>query len=181
MVEEGLFRRDLYFRVNIIGIHVPALRDRTEDIPALAHHCLKRYAAEYGKPVHDILPNAMEALVEYDWPGNVRELENAIQKAVVMADGDSITRADLPENLRDVAEMVPHAITANSFEDLLRQYRVDLANRTLLECNGNKTLAAVKLQISRAYLHRLVRMGADDVSAGLVAANRVSCVRTLSA
>jgi DNA-binding NtrC family response regulator len=96
-------------------------------------------------------------------------------------DGDSITRADLPENLRDVAEMVPHAITANSFEDLLRQYRVDLANRTLLECNGNKTLAAVKLQISRAYLHRLVRMGADDVSAGLVAANRVSCVRTLSA
>ena len=181
MVDEGLFRRDLYFRVNIIGIHVPALRDRTEDIPALAHHCLKRYAAEYGKPVHDILPNAMEALVEYDWPGNVRELENAIQKAVVMADGDSINRADLPENLRDVAEMVPHAITANSFEDLLRQYRVDLANRTLLECNGNKTLAAVKLQISRAYLHRLVRMGADDVSAGLVAANRVSCVRTLSA
>jgi DNA-binding NtrC family response regulator len=86
MVEEGLFRRDLYFRVNIIGIHVPALRDRTEDIPALAHHCLKRYAAEYGKPVHDILPNAMEALVEYDWPGNVRELENAIQKAVVMAE-----------------------------------------------------------------------------------------------
>jgi DNA-binding NtrC family response regulator len=165
MVDEGAFRRDLFFRVNIMRIHVPALRERTEDIPTLAHHFLKRYAEEYDKPVRDIRPNAMEALVEYEWPGNIRELENVIQGAVILADGDDITMGDLPENLRIMAEDIPQAVEANSFEELLRQYKVSLANKTITECNGNKTLAARKLQVSRAYLHRLIRMGTEHVGA----------------
>src|SRR5207248_7806655 len=76
MVDAGTFRRDLYFRVNVMTMHVPALRDRTEDIPMLARHFLKKYSQEYDKIVRDIRPNAMELLVEYDWPGNIRELEN---------------------------------------------------------------------------------------------------------
>src|SRR5438128_2192422 len=69
------FRRDLFYRVNVVKVEVPALRDRREDIPTLGRHLLLRYSKEYGRPVHDIQPDAMELLVEYDWPGNVRELE----------------------------------------------------------------------------------------------------------
>ena len=92
MCNTGAFRRDLFYRVNVMNIHVPPLRERTGDIPLLATHFLKQYAAEYGKPVNDIRPNALELLVDYDWPGNVRELENIIQSAVIRADGASIAR-----------------------------------------------------------------------------------------
>jgi DNA-binding NtrC family response regulator len=164
MVDAGSFRRDLFFRVNVMTISVPALRDRTEDIPMLARHFLKRYATEYDKPVNDIRPNAMELLVEYEWPGNIRELENVIQGAVILADGDSISRAELPEHLqRDVEEI---AVVDNSegegFEQLLRQYKIRLANNAINECNGNKSLAARKLRVSRAYLHRLIRTPERD-------------------
>ena len=100
MVEAGTFRHDLFFRVNVMQIHVPALRERTEDIPTLARHFLQKYSKEYEKPVHDIRPDAMELLVAYGWPGNVRELENLIQGAVILTDGDSIARSDLPEHLQ---------------------------------------------------------------------------------
>jgi DNA-binding NtrC family response regulator len=160
MVEEGTFRRDLFFRVNVMTIHVPALRDRTEDIPMLARHFLKQYAAEYEKPIHDIHPNAMELLVRYEWPGNIRELENVIQGAVILADGHSLTRADLPIAIQRVAEeemMIPEVFEQGCFDDLLRQFKISVANRTISECNGNKSLAARKLRVSRAYLHRLIR------------------------
>jgi DNA-binding NtrC family response regulator len=170
MVEQGTFRRDLYFRVNIMRIHVPALRERTEDIPVLAHHFLKRYAVEYEKPVYDIRPSAMEALVEYEWPGNIRELENVIQSAVILADGDSLTVNELPEMFREMVTDAPQEVTTgNSFEELLRLYKVNLANRTITECNGNKTRAARKLQVSRAYLHRLIRMGAGSTALAAIA------------
>jgi DNA-binding NtrC family response regulator len=161
MVEAGTFRRDLFFRVNVMTINVPALRDRTEDIPMLARHFLKRYAAEYEKPVTDIRPNAMEALVEHDWPGNIRELENVIQGAVILADGGSICRSDLPDHLRlgdDDAVPSDGDFEPEGFEQLLRHFKINLANRTISECNGNKSLAARKLRVSRAYLHRLIRM-----------------------
>jgi DNA-binding NtrC family response regulator len=162
MVEAGTFRRDLFFRVNVMTVHVPPLRQRTEDIPALARHFLKQYATEYSKPVTDIRPNAMELLVAYDWPGNVRELENVIQGAVILADGDSITRADLNENLQALAEDEadgPCEVVPEGFEGLLRQYKISLATKAISECNGNKSLAARKLRVSRAYLHRLIRLG----------------------
>jgi DNA-binding NtrC family response regulator len=161
MCEAGTFRRDLFFRVNVMSINVPALRDRTEDIPMLARHFLTRYASEYCKPVVDIRPNAMELLVDYDWPGNIRELENVIQGAVILADGDSISRADLPEHLQQLGteEATPTEFEVEGFDQLLRQFKISLANKVISECNGNKSLAARKLRVSRAYLHRLIRMG----------------------
>ena len=157
MVEEGTFRRDLFFRVNVMSIHVPPLRERTEDIPLLARFFLKKYAEEYGKPVHDIRPNAMELLVEYEWPGNIRELENIIQGAVILADGESITRAELPEKMQQLSDDVSETFEPDTFDDLLRRFKMEVANKAFLECTGNKTLAARKLRVSRAYLHRLIR------------------------
>jgi DNA-binding NtrC family response regulator len=156
MCNTGAFRRDLFYRVNVMNIHVPPLRERTGDIPLLAMHFLRQYSAEYGKTVHDIRPNAMELLVDYDWPGNVRELENVIQGAVIRTNGASICQADLPEALQPAPEAVAHFDCA-TFDDLLRQFKIDLINRTVESCQGNKTLAARKLGLSRAYLHRLIR------------------------
>lgn len=161
MVETNDFRRDLFFRVNVMSIKVPALRDRTEDIPLLARHFLARYTEEYGKPIQDIRPAAMELLVQYEWPGNIRELENVIQGAVILADGESITPADLPEHIQQLEEdtMAGPVEIGSGFEEQLREFKIGLANKAVIECNGNKSLAARKLRVSRAYLHRLIRMG----------------------
>lgn len=155
MVEEGSFRRDLYFRVNVMRINVPPLRERTEDIPLLAQHFVRQYAAEYEKPVRDILPSAMMQLVDFDWPGNIRELENVIQGAVILAEGESIGSDDLPDALK-TAPLVPDP-AGDSFEGRIKVYKLQLVNKALRSCNGNKTLAARSLNISRAYLHRLLR------------------------
>jgi DNA-binding NtrC family response regulator len=163
MVDEGQFRRDLYFRVNVMRIDLPALRDRTEDIPALAHHFLRQYATEYDKPVRDILPSALMMLVEYDWPGNVRELENIIQGAVILAEGESIGPFDLPDALKTPQLDVDPA--SDSFEDQIKVYKLQLVYKALRTCNGNKTLAARSLNISRAYLHRLLRATPEEVDA----------------
>ena len=165
LVEEGKFRRDLYFRVNVMQIKVPALRQRSEDIPLLVNHFLEKFSTEYRRPVDRIHPNAMSRLMEYDWPGNVRELENAIARAVIVAQGTTVLAQDLPEALRpddDIVCIEAPVPTMNSFEAQLREYKIKIASRAISECDGNKTLAARSLQISRAYLHRLVRDGADD-------------------
>ncbi len=165
MVEEGKFRSDLYFRVNVMQIRVPSLRQRPEEIPHLANHFLEKYSTEYGKTVNHIHPTAMSRLMDYDWPGNIRELENAIARAVILTQGDCIVPQDLPDSLCPEEEVVcleePIPVL-NSFEEQMREYKIKLANRAILECNGNKTLAARSLRISRAYLHRLLRGGPDD-------------------
>jgi len=163
MVEKGTFRRDLYYRVNVMRINIPPLRDRTEDIPLLAEHFLHQYASAYNKAVSEIRPSVMALLFEYDWPGNIRELENSIQRAVILAEGDSISTEDLPEPLQRPDLLgIGDELTPGSFEDLLREYKVRLANKAIRECNGNKTLAARSLSISRAYLHRLIRMAPEE-------------------
>jgi DNA-binding NtrC family response regulator len=162
MVRERAFRSDLFFRISVMRIAVPPLRDRAEDLPALARHLLAKYAAEYKKPVRHIRPAAMSLLLDYDWPGNVRELENAIQGAVIMADGDSLTRAQVIEQIPALAgDSSPEEIQDRSFDDLLREFKVGLASRVLLECEGNKTHAARRLQVSRSYLHELLRLGTE--------------------
>jgi transcriptional regulator with PAS, ATPase and Fis domain len=168
MVEQETFRRDLYFRVNVMRIRVPALRERTEDIPTLARYFLQKYSTSYDKPVRDILPSAMEILVDYDWSGNIRELENVIQGAVILTDGESIAPCDLPEALQELAgPLEVESAAPNSFEDLLRQYKIRLATQAIQQCNGNKTLAARNLQISRAYLHRLVRVAPPEIESSI--------------
>jgi transcriptional regulator with PAS, ATPase and Fis domain len=158
MVEEGRFRLDLYYRVNVMGIKAPALRDHTEDIPTLARHFLEKYSGIYRKPVTGLTPGAMSLLVDYDWPGNVRELENVIQKAIILTDDDTIGAQQLPDDLQQPDLLgLGDSLPAASFEDQLRDYKVKLAQKAVAQCNGNKTLAARSLHISRTYLHRLIK------------------------
>jgi DNA-binding NtrC family response regulator len=162
MIEEGRFRLDLYYRINVMTIHSPSLAERPEDIRILARHFLTQYSETYEKFVAEVSPAALAALEEYEWPGNVRELENVIQSAIICADGDEIEVKDLPERLRSVAaetEGLEDVPQAGTFERLLRDYKVKLAIKAIEDNRGNKTLAARSLDISRAYLHRLIRQG----------------------
>jgi DNA-binding NtrC family response regulator len=167
MVREGTFRQDLFFRVNVLKIEIPSLQERVEDIPMLANHFVATYAAAYGKNVHEIDPAAMELLLDYEWPGNIRELENVIQSVVVLCEGYTIRAEDMPKALQrsSPATMLdPDAsVEAQSFEERLRDYKIKLATQAILDCNGNKTNAARRLNISRAYLHRLVRSDPEEL------------------
>jgi transcriptional regulator with PAS, ATPase and Fis domain len=163
MVAEGSFREDLYYRVNVMGIKSPALRDHTEDIPRLAEHFLKEYSRLYRRSMSSVRPNAMALLLEYQWPGNVRELENVIQGAIILSDDDTIQPKDLPQTMQHpdllgLGDSLPGA----SFEEQMRDYKIKLAHAALAECHGNKTLAARSLQISRTYLHRLIKGPEED-------------------
>jgi DNA-binding NtrC family response regulator len=158
MVEQGTFRQDLYYRVNVMGIKSPRLRDHTEDIPQLAQHFLEEYSQLYQRSMTRITPNAMVLLIEYMWPGNVRELENVIQSAIILSDDDTIQPKDLPNamqhpDLLGLGDSLPGA----SFEEQMQDYKIKLAHRAVQECKGNKTLAARSLNISRTYLHRLIK------------------------
>jgi DNA-binding NtrC family response regulator len=166
MVAQGSFRQDFYYRVNVMKIHSPALRDRTEDIPVLAQHFLQQYSDMYNKPVRSIEPAAMAALIEYAWPGNVRELENVIQSAIIVTEKDTIGVDDLPETFQHLDPLCldDDTVPGGSFDEQLRDYRVKLAIKAIADANGNKTVAARSLNISRAYLHRLIREAAEDIA-----------------
>ncbi len=163
MVARGQFRQDLYYRINVVKIEAPPLRERAEDIASIALHFLKQYSEAYGKSTEGIESAAMNRLMNYLWPGNVRELENVIQRAVLLSTGNWLTEEDLPEHLRDecVVDLIVDA-PAGSFERQLRDYKVKLAAAAVRDNNGNKTLAARSLSISRAYLHRLIRLAEVD-------------------
>jgi len=163
MVAQGKFRQDLYYRINVMRIDAPPLQDHPEDIPQIASHFLKHYSQMYNKNLRDFEPDALAMLQSYAWPGNVRELENLVQRAIILARGETIRAEDLPINLReenvvDIADFHP----AGSFERQLRDYKIKLAETAVRENHGNKTLAARSLCISRAYLHRLIRLAEPD-------------------
>jgi len=163
LVAEGKFRQDLFYRINVMRIVSPALADHAEDIPQISNHYLKHYSELFQKPMQSIAPEAMAILQNYPWPGNVRELENAIQRAIILAPGVTIRSEDLPLNMHadkiiDISEYNPEC----TFERQLRDYKIKLAIDAVRENNGNKTLAARSLGISRAYLHRLIRLAEPD-------------------
>jgi DNA-binding NtrC family response regulator len=167
MVENGSFRQDLFFRVNVLRIKVPSLQERLEDIPILANHFVATYASAYRKPVREIDADAMELLVRYHWPGNIRELENVIQSIVVLSESETIQAKDLPENMQRPGP-IPISDSGiesepQSFDEQLRGFKVRMATQAILDCNGNKTQAAQKLSISRAYLHRILRSDSNDL------------------
>ena len=163
MVDEERFRRDLYFRINVINIKVPALRDRPDDIVALVQHFIERYSTSCRKQITGIRPAAMADLIHYEWPGNVRELQNVIHRAVIVAEHDMIEPEDLSESVQAAPKAAPIPVSS-TFDNLMREFRRKLAYDAIATCNGNKTLAAKNLQISRAYLHRLVGGEADEPS-----------------
>jgi PAS domain S-box-containing protein len=148
-VETGQFRDDLYYRLNVISLHLPLLRERKEDIPLLAAHFLKKYNQKEGKHVVNFVADAMEALLEYDWPGNVRQLENAVSHALILAQGEVIRRRHLPRFLRESA--------ATSATTSLAENERHLILRVLQESNWNKHDAARRLQVSRSTLYSKIR------------------------
>lgn len=164
-VAQGRFRQDLYYRINVMEIECPALVDRPEDIPLLANSFLQRYSRDYGKPIKGIQADAMALLESHAWPGNVRELENVIQRAIIIARGGHICTEDLPQGIGERGLRIVNS-EAGCFERQVRQYKTKLAHTAIQECNGNKTLAARNLNISRAYLHRLIR--GEDLDAQAV-------------
>jgi DNA-binding NtrC family response regulator len=169
LVAEGKFRQDLFYRINVMRIESPPLQERPEDIPQIAQHFLRQYAKVFQKPMESIEPDALELLQGYAWPGNVRELENVMQRAIILAPGRSVRAEDLSLNVNedevagsdgvvDIGDYQP----TGSFERQLRDYKIKLAVSAVRENNGNKTLAARSLCISRAYLHRLIRLAETD-------------------
>jgi PAS domain S-box-containing protein len=149
LAEAGQFRDDLYYRLNVISIHLPLLRERREDIPLLALHFLKKYNLKEDKHVVTFGVDAMEALMDYDWPGNVRQLENAISHAIILAQGDVIRRQHLPRFLRESA--------ATAASTSLAENERNLILRVLQESNWNKHDAAKRLQVSRSTLYSKIR------------------------
>jgi len=153
MVANGEFREDLYYRLNVIQLHLPALRERSGGIVALAHHLLQQINREFGKKVTRFSRQAMDAMDEYAWPGNVRELDNMIRRAVVLADGQAIEVWHLPAKLREGFEPTQ---ASRSYEEEMREFKRRLVLRTLQKCDGNKAEAARVLGLARGYLHRLI-------------------------
>jgi DNA-binding NtrC family response regulator len=167
MVSQGTFRQDFYYRINVVRIDAPPLREHPEDIPQIAAHFLHHYSEMFQKPMMEICPEASAALQAYSWPGNVRELENVIQRAIIVAPGQRLRLEDLPSNiLEENVVSIDDYEPAGSFERQLRSYKIKLATTALREHNGNKTLAARSLNISRAYLHRLIRVTEPDLLSG---------------
>jgi DNA-binding NtrC family response regulator len=156
LVREGKFREDLYYRLNVVQIRVPPLRERKDDIPLLANSFLKEISERDAKAFRPLSADAMEALLRYDWPGNVRELKGAIDSGVTLATGNQITIRDLPMTVRGASGLTAHH---EPDQDLVNIHdnEVRLIMRALEETGGNRTEAAQKLGISRRTLHRRLK------------------------
>lgn len=161
MVEEGTFRDDLYYRLNVITIDLPPLRKRVEDIPLLARHFLVRYAAENEKAIRDITPAALEFLMDYRWPGNVRELENVIERGVVLCTGDVFDVGLLPASIKEpkaAAKPVPGLPTNGiSLKEAVSDYERLLIGEALKESNGVQKKAAEMLKVKPTTLHEMMK------------------------
>jgi DNA-binding NtrC family response regulator len=155
-VRQGRFREDLFYRLQVVTVHLPPLRERREDIPVLAHHFLRRYAAENKKQIAEFAPEALRILEAQSWPGNVRELEHAVERAVAVSRHPLIAPEDLPEHLQPAAPATaPAAGPARllSLDELTREH----VTRVLAAADGNKTRAAEILGIDRRTLYRMLK------------------------
>jgi two-component system response regulator HydG len=163
-VESGQFREDLFYRLNVVALEIPPLRERHDDIPLLAQHFLGKFAEKNRKDVKGFTPQAMDLLLKYEWPGNVRELENAVERAVILLTGDHVTEKQLPMTITRALEDEP---PAPSQQDLsrtrpLEEIEKDAILAALEAAGGNKSEAARRLGITRKTLHKkLKRYGAE--------------------
>jgi len=153
LVKAGKFREDLFFRLRVVEIELPPLRERTGDIPLLAQSFLREFAKENGKAVSDFTAEALEVLIGFSWPGNVRELRTAIEHAVVLSRGERITLRDLPPSVR--GEISGGSAKLFQGKDLtVKDAEKQLIVRALKETGGNRTRAAQKIGMSRRTFHR---------------------------
>jgi Nif-specific regulatory protein len=166
LVEQGKFREDLYFRLAVFPIQLPPLRERRQDIPLLVQHFLKRFAQETGKKVHRISPPAMQLLMSYHWPGNVRELRNAIQRGVVLCDGETIDVEHLPPEISSADARAQGRALAlgrkieyvdRPLQEVVAELECEYIRRALQQCGGKKIEAARILGISRPTLDKKIK------------------------
>jgi len=162
LIAGGRFREDLFYRLNVVTIHLPPLRSRRADIPPLVEHFLDRYAEENGKAVTGVSREAMDLLMKYDYPGNVRELENLIERAVVMARGDLLTTDDLPVALRS-DKSPPPSPAPNSLPEIVEAVEREAIARALRESGGNQSRAAAALGLTERHLrYKLKKYGMKE-------------------
>jgi DNA-binding NtrC family response regulator len=161
-LEEGTFREDLYYRLNVVAIDIPPLREHREDIPALAQFFLEKFARESGKPAHTITPAAMKMLMDFHWPGNVRELQNVIERAITLSASSTLDVADIHidtarrAHVESGSAVLPEGVSMEQWEE-------ELLREALKRANGNKSQAARALGLSRnALRYRLSKMGVPD-------------------
>jgi two-component system response regulator HydG len=176
LVKSGKFREDLFYRLNVINVPLPPLRERIDDVPLLAHHFLRRYAERLGKKVRTLLPEALELLCGYRWPGNVRELENAIERAVVLCRGDVVTAGDLPPAVTGrtapLVREVPASAEESAWltqsyaaakEQALRRFEKGYVEALMKACDSNISAAARKAGMDRSNFKRVLRKYRTDV------------------
>ncbi len=173
LVDEGKFREDLYYRLNVVNFIVPPLRDRPEDIIELTHYFLNEISVKYNKPIHGISQTVMQNLLKHKWPGNIRELKNVIERLVVFSENGEIQHTHLPSELNQANQSVGEINDVNSFpsqedddrslKDRVQEYEKQILIQELEKVDGNKLLCAKNLQITRATLYnRLNRLGIED-------------------
>ena len=150
-VREGSFREDLYYRLNVVLINLPPLRERKDDIPLLVEHFLRRCRSEFGSRIKYVPPPTMDLLMRYSWPGNVRELENVIERAVVMGKGDTILAQDLPLEIQKISDLSHPTLPSSrlSFKERVGELEKELITNALGETGGVQTKAAKLLGTSR--------------------------------
>ena len=154
MVADGKFREDLFYRLYVVNIHLPPLRERGSDIPVLAQHFLQEFAKENQKAVTGLTPDALDLLTAYQWPGNVRELRNVMERMVVLARNEKLTVRDLPANIRELTGGGKPAGGALAGNLTMEAAEKQLMIQALKQHDGNRTLAAKQLGISRRTFHR---------------------------
>ncbi|KAF0142091.1 MAG: Response regulator [Stygiobacter sp.] len=161
MMQSGLFREDLFYRLNVVAIQLPALRQRKDDIPILVDHFIKRYSDELGKEINGISREALDQLMKYSFPGNIRELENVIQRAVVLSRENMVTTNDLPQltEMKDSEKKFDPFNLDDNYETKMKEFELAMINEALKRTNGNKSAAARILGISERHLRsRLERL-----------------------
>ncbi|MBU0729884.1 MAG: sigma-54 dependent transcriptional regulator [Proteobacteria bacterium] len=152
-VRAGTFREDLFYRLNVVTLAVPSLRERQEDIPVLAEHFLNKYSQKNNRQVAGITPQCMDLMIRYPWPGNVRELENAVERGIILMRGDYLDEKDLPFSmLRWAEKQLPGTETTDTQPSTLEAAEKEVILKTLEECGGNKSEAARRLNITRKTL-----------------------------
>jgi len=158
-VKAGRFREDLYFRINVVTIRMPPLRDRAGDIPILVRHFIAKIARREGRAEASVSPEALDVLTRHAWPGNVRELENAMERAVAIAKGNVVLPSDLPAEVYGGSQVAPTGIVDDwpTLAELEKRYIA----LVLAECGGNKKRAAEKLGIDRRTLYRAIERSGD--------------------
>jgi Nif-specific regulatory protein len=154
-IKRGSFRKDLFYRLNVVAVTMPELRERREDIPLLAAHLLRKHAQKCARRITGFSEGALSALAAHDWPGNVRELENAVERAIVLGTTEQILPDDLPESI--VESGADPSSTGTKFHETIREIKKQLVTNALEQSAGSHSEAARRLGLHPNNLHRLMK------------------------